>query len=111
MINIQLEKSTLAGLISGLYCAFNNVNVMAIPESLWIEIAEKLEYFISDDLWDFSKMSFEEWVKTGLFIYPKEMIPESDLEEMKGSTLYWERLTGNVVLAVSMDIKSINGEI
>lgn len=110
MVKVELEKNTFAVLISGLYCTFNNINVMAIPESLWIEIAEKLEYFIDGELWDFSKISFEEWVRTGLFIYPKELLSEEDLEEMQNTTLCWDRLNGNAILVVSMDIKPINGD-
>lgn len=107
MSKIELHTNTLAVLISGLYCVNHNTDAMAIPESIWIEIAEKLDYFLEN--WDYSKISFEDWVKNGLFIYPKGLLDSEDIKYMEENTLCWERLTGNVVLIVSMDIREING--
>ena len=105
---IELEKTTLAVLIAGLYSSHNDINPIAVPESVWIEIAEKLEYFLP--LWDYAKITFEEWVEHGLLIYPKEFFSETEIIELQKDTLYWERLVGNVVLIISMDIRDINGE-
>ena len=110
MVKVELETPTLAVLVAGMYCTNTGVDSMAIPQSLWMEIAEKLEYFIGCDLWDFSKISFEDWINTSLFIYPKIMIDEGDLEDMQKTTLYWEHSNGNIMLSVSMDIRAINGE-
>ena len=43
---VELETTTLSVLIAGLYCTEHEVNSMAIPQSLWLEIAEKVEYFL-----------------------------------------------------------------
>ena len=71
MVKIELETSTLAVLLAGLYCTYHEVNSMAIPESVYLSISEKLEYFIGNELWDFEKISFEQWVQNCLMIYPK----------------------------------------
>ena len=109
MVLVELETSTLSVLIAGLYCTFNNVNSMAIPESIYLSIAEKIEYFISNGLWDFSRISFEDWVKHCLIIYPKQVLSEVELEDLKKDSLYWEVPAGNVILVISMDIGGING--
>ena len=64
MAKVELETNTLAVLVAGMYCTDHQVDSMAIPQSLWIQIAEKLEYFLPD--WDFDKISFEEWIRTHL---------------------------------------------
>lgn len=107
MPKIELHTTTLAVLISGLYCTHHNMDAMAVPESVWIEIAEKLEYFL--EVWDYNKISFEDWIKNGLFIYPKGLLELEDIKYMEDNTLYWERLNGHVVLSISMSIKEING--
>lgn len=106
MVKIELDKTTIAVLIAGLYCINHNVNALAIPESLYLEIAEKLEYFLPT--WDFSKISFEDWIDKCLVIYPKVLFDDETLKEMQQDTLYWERDNGNAILVVSMDIREIN---
>lgn len=107
MAKVELETNTLAVLVAGMYCTDHQVDSMAIPQSLWIQIAEKLEYFLPD--WDFDKISFEEWIRTHLLILPKPMLSEDEVEELQKTTLYWEQLNGNIILCVSMDIRTING--
>lgn len=106
MAQVELNTNTLAVLIAGIYCTEHDVDSMAIPQSLWMEIAEKVEYFLP--LWDYEKITFEDWVKNGLFIYPTVMLDSEDLDYMQKNTLYWERINGNVQLTISMDIKLIN---
>ena len=106
MVKVELKTTTLAVLISGLYCVNTNVEAIAIPESVWIAIAEKLEYFLPD--WDYEVISFEDWIKNCLLILPKVLLSDEEIEEMKGSTLYWEHPNGNMMLVISMDIKPIN---
>lgn len=106
-MKVELETTTLAVLISGLYCVYHNVDAIAIPESVWLMIAEKLEYFVSN--WDFDVISFEEWVRTSLFIYPKPMLDDDTIKELQENSLYWEADNGNILLVVSMNIKEING--
>lgn len=106
MVKVDLSIPTLAVLISGLYCAEHNVDAMAIPSSVWIAIAEKLEWFLDD--WDYEVISFEDWVYTHLVILPKILLEEGEIEEMQKTTLYWEYPNGNMILIISMDIKPIN---
>ena len=108
MVLVELETSTLAVLVAGMYCTNNQVDSMAIPQSVWLSIAEKLEYFLGNNLWDFKKISFEDWVATCLFIFPKTLLEEEVLKEMMGNTFYWEVANGNLILSISMDIREIN---
>lgn len=105
MVKVELETTTIAVLIAGLYCINHNVNALAIPESLYLEIAEKLEYFIP--AWDFNKISFEDWVDKCLLIYPKVLFDDETLNDLQKNTLYWERDNGNAILVVSMSIREI----
>ena len=100
---ICLNTDTIGVLIAGLYATFSDVNPLAIPNSLWLEIAEKLEPYL--DGWDYDKISFEEWIKYNLFIYPTVALDEETLKEMKESTVYFERVNGNVLLSISMDMR------
>ena len=106
MTDIRVSTNTLAMLVAGLYCADNDVDSMAVPYSVWIAIAEKLEYFLP--MWDYEKISFEQFISNCIVIYPKEMIPETELKDMQSNTLYWEYPNGNVILSISMDIRVIN---
>ena len=103
---INLNTTTLSVLIAGLYCTEHEVNSLAIPQSVWLSIAEKLEYFLPT--WDYNRISFEEWVDTCLMILPKVMLAPSNIEDLQNSTLYWEVPNGNAVLVISMDIGVIN---
>lgn len=107
-MKVDLDTSTIAVLVSGLYCVESNIDAMAVPQSVWIAIAEKLEYFLPN--WNYESISFEEWVRKCLFIVPKILLTEDDIEDMKKSTLYWEFPNGNMMLVISMDVKPIDGE-
>lgn len=106
MVLVNLDVNTLSVLVAGLYCSEHEVNSLAIPQSVWLSIAEKLEYFLPS--WNYEVISFEEWISTCLMILPKPMLTSSDIKELQGSTLYWEAHNGNVILVVSMDIGVIN---
>jgi len=101
---VELEKSTFATLIAGIYCTAHQVEPIAIPEELWMSIAEKLDYFLLN--WDYNKITFEEWVASKLLVCPKQML--DNVEELMENTFYWEYVNGNVVLSVSMDIRCLN---
>ena len=109
MVLVELETPTLAVLVAGMYCTDNQIDSMAIPQSVWLSIAEKLEYFIGNGLWDFKKIAFEDWVANCLFIYPKPLLDDDVIDDMMGNTMYWEAENGNVALSISMDIRPING--
>lgn len=100
-IQMSLEVSTIAILVAGLYCTFNNVDSMAIPSSLYIEIAEKLVPYLNN--WDYEKLSFEDWIKYNLIILPKIMV-EDEIDELKKNELYFERDNGNIMLVVTAEM-------
>ena len=106
MVEVNLESSTLAVLVAGLYCTYNNVESIAIPESVFMSIGEKLEYFLP--FWDYEVISFEDWIKTCLLIIPKVLLTEEDIEEMRKTSLCWEYPNGNMILHISMNIEPIN---
>ena len=100
---VYLQTETLAVLIAGLYSTYGDVNPMAIPQSLWLEIAEKLEPYL--DEWDYETLSFEDWIKYNLFIYPTIALDDETLDDIKKSTIFFERINGIVLLSVSMDME------
>lgn len=108
MVEIELEQSTLAMLTAGLYCSFHNVDSMAIPENIWISVAEKLEYFLPN--WNYEIVSFEDWIKNNLNIYPKALYTEEELKHLQETTLYSEVPNGNAILVISMDIRGVNAK-
>ena len=103
-IPIHLEVGTIAVLLSGLYCVYSATDPLAVPSSLYIEIAEKLVPYLEN--WDYSKLSFEDWVKSSLLIIPKVMI-EDELDEYKKNEFYFERYTGNIILVVTADMTGV----
>ena len=105
---VKLRTSTLGVLVAGLYCSIHEVESIAIPESIWIYIAEQLEYFLPN--WNYEVISFEDWVEHNLTILPKAMLDEEDIKYLQENTLYNEIMNGNVVLIVSMDIRGINAK-
>lgn len=108
MIRIGLNLSTLSILIAGLYCTTHETNAMAVSESIWLEIAEKLEEFLP--IWDYSRLSFEDWVDHNLMILPIVLFTNEELEELYKESLCWTRWNGNVELLISMDMSHIGDE-
>ena len=106
MVKVDLELTTLSVLVAGVYCTSHGVDSLAIPQSVWVAVAEKLEFFLPS--WDYDVISFEDWIDKCLMIYPKPLLSDELIEEMQSSTLYWEYPNGNVVLSISMDIREIN---
>lgn len=108
MVKVDLKTNTLAVLVAGIYSTVHEVEPIAIPESIWIDVAEKLEYFL--DGWNYEKISFEDWINTCLTILPKVMLSEEELDYLQGNSLYWEVPNGNAVLIVSMDVTGVNAK-
>lgn len=95
-ISIKIEMGTLATLIAGLYCTSAVLDPIAIPTSLYIELAEKLVPLLGK--WDYSKISLEEWIEKCLIIAPYELFTSDEIEEFKKNELYIERMNGNALL-------------
>lgn len=105
MVKVELKDVTLEMIIAGLYCSSHSIEPMAIPKDVWESIAKKIEFFL--DGWDYSKISLEAFIENQIFIYPKSLLDEEDIEQMKNTTLYWEKPNGNLVLSISMNIKEL----
>lgn len=95
-VQLEIDLSTLAILISGLYISFTGISSEAIPPSLFIEVAEQVSQYLPK--WDYSVISLEEWIKTSLIIAPNILFSEEELEEYKNNEIFLERRLGNVVL-------------
>ena len=101
-VDIKIEVATLSTLIAGIYCTVTQIDPIAIPTSIYIELAEKLVPYLEN--WDYDKISFEQWIETHLLIIPKAMCSEEDIEEFKQNTVYLERENGNAILIVTFEV-------
>lgn len=97
-ITIEIEMGTFSTLIAGMYCTYSAVNPVAIPEFIWIELANKLAEHLD------KIESFEDWVKYNLLIIPKEFCSEDEIESYKSNSVYYERDNGNVILIVTFEV-------
>ena len=102
-MKIELDESTIAVLLAGLYTVNTGVNPIAIPESLWLHMVNILSPYL--ETWDYKKMSFEEFVRQNLLIIPKQLCTEEDIDYYKQNTVYFEYPNGNVVLIVTFNIE------
>ena len=104
LIDVKMELSTFAVFIAGLYCHYSMVDPVAIPESLYIEIAEKLLPYLKK--WNYDKITLEQWLKYNLLIIPKVLV-EGEIDDFKKNDLYFERDNGNVMLIVTADMSEV----
>ena len=102
MVLIEIKEDTLAILLAGLYTIYSQVDVLAIPSSVYIEIASQLLPYL--DKWDYDIISFEDWIRYCLMIYPKVMYTADELDEIKDNELYIELVTGNIILVATASI-------
>ena len=102
MVWINLEEGSLASLIAGLYTLYAVVDVNAIPPQLFIEVAKQVAKYL--DEWDYSALSFEDWIKYNLLIYPKEVFTPDEIEAYKENTIYVEMELGNVTLIATGEV-------
>ena len=101
-VTLNINLSTLAVLISGLYLHHTGIAVEAIPASLFIEVAEQLALYLPT--WDYNRLSFEDWIANYLIIAPKEMFTEDEIKDMRSEDIYLERILGNVTLIASAKV-------
>ena len=100
---VELGLDSFTMLLNGLYVTYNQTHVDAIPTSLFLELAEKLEPFL--DKWDYNKLSLESWIKTYLIILPKVFFNETEYLDCKtNNEIFIERTLGNVVLVCTAPI-------
>lgn len=98
-VGIEVEVGTFATLLAGLYCTYSQIDPVAIPTSVYIELSEKLIPFL--EKWDYTRISLEDWIKYNLIIMPKDFFSEEELEEFKGNDIFFERVNGRVILIVT----------
>lgn len=101
-VDIKINIATLSTLIAGIYCTVAHIDPIAIPTSIYIELAEKIVPYL--ETWDYDKISFEQWVETQLLIIPKAMCNDDDIEAFKKNTVYLERENGNAILIVTFEV-------
>lgn len=108
LITIRLESSTIAVLIAGLYSLYSSIDPVAVPQSLYLELAEKLsaDYLKS---WDYDKEKFEDWIKYDLMIAPKDLWSESELNARNSNDLYFERDMGHIIYVVWANMDGVLG--
>lgn len=106
-VQVTMELGTFSTLVAGLYCTYSVVNPVAIPEYLWIEIAQKLSEYLGS--WDYDKISLEDFIKYNLLIVPLELVAD-ELDEYKKNDLYFERENGNAVLVITANLSEIKGD-
>lgn len=102
-IDVRIELSTLASVIAGLYCMYNNLDPIAVPESVWLMIAEKITPYLKS--WDYSTLSFEDFLKYYIMIIPYDLCSDEDLEILKNNEGYFEVMNGNVKLIITFTTK------
>lgn len=102
MVKLEISDDTFAILISGLYCSYHNIDAYAIPEPLWMILSEKVIPYFKE--WDYDKLSFENWIKENILIYPKLAMSDDEIESCKENDIYFEMDNGNVLLIVSVEM-------
>lgn len=101
-IPVTLEVGTVAVLLAGLYSVYGYIEPQAIPNSTWIELAEKLVPFF--EKWNYDKLTLEEWVQYYLLIYPAPLLDLSEIEEYQENDIYFESDNGNIMLIVTANM-------
>lgn len=106
LLTIRLEPSTIAVLIAGLYSLYSSVDPVAVPQSIYLELAEKLSSYLL--IWDYDKERFEDWIKYDLMIAPKDLWSEEELNARNPNDLYFERDMGHVIFVVWANMDGLN---
>ena len=106
MVKVEIDTSTLGVLIAGLYTFNALADANAVPVSMYLEVANQLKPYL--EKWDYEKMSFEDWIKNELMIYPKVMFSEDELNECKDNDIFIELVIGNVILIATARCYTLN---
>lgn len=105
MVKIDVSFDTFTLLIAGLYSVHSDIDPVAVPRSIWMELGERLEKLLVN--WDYEKISLEDWISTCLFIYPLEALDVEQVQWYEENTECWTRMNGNVELLISMDVSML----
>ena len=88
MVNLKISRDTFAILVSGLYCSYHDVDAYAIPRELWFELSDRVIDWFDD--WDYDKLSFEDWIKNNILIYPEAAMSQEELDSCKDNDVFFE---------------------
>lgn len=102
MVTVKIDKLSFASLLAGLYVTHHMVDISAIPTYAWSILAEELSKYM--DSWEYDVQSLEDWIRDSLIITVKEILTESDIDELKKYTIYVEIMNGNANLIMAGDI-------
>ena len=102
MVTIQVDDTSFAALLSGLYISSHDTNILAIPEFVWLMIASELKQYMST--WMYEVQSLEDWISNSLLITVKEVLSDDELKELSEYPIYLEIGNGNATLLIAGDI-------
>ena len=101
-MNLELDEGSIAILISGLYMSSKNIHAYAIPSQAFIDVTHELMKYLPD--WDYTKHTFEGWVRNDLIIAPIISFEPDELEDLKENTIYFEKVYGRIRFVITGDI-------
>ena len=102
MVRVEMSQLSFASLLAGLYVTYHYTDISAIPSYVWSMLAEELSKYM--DSWMYDVQSLEDWIRDSLLITVKDILTETELEELQEYTVYLEVMNGNVNLVVCGDI-------
>lgn len=102
MIDVKLTTESFASILSGVYVMTHEVDGLAIPAAVWMNLATQLSAYIPN--WQYEIQTIESWVSTSLLITPLEILTVEDMRKMKDYNIYFEFPNGNVTLIIAGDI-------
>ena len=96
MVQIEIDESTFATLIAGLYVSFTGAEISTIPPHFWLGLANELSKYVDD--WKYDVMSFEEWIGNHLIITAEEILTPAEIKEFEDFPIFIRVGNGNVTL-------------
>lgn len=106
MVKIEIDTTTFATLLAGLYTSYKGIDVIAVPSHFWLGLAETMIPYM--EKWDYDVLLLEEWINKYLIITLKEILTEEEIEEFKNYPIYIEVGNGNATLVGAGDLIWMN---
>ena len=102
MVKIDIDITTFATLLAGLYISYKGADINTIPTVFWLQLATELAEHMPT--WKYDVQTLEDWIANYLIITVKEILTESEIEEMKAYPIYVELGNGNATLIGAGDL-------
>lgn len=96
MVQIEIDESTFATLIAGLYVSFTGAEISAIPPHFWLGIANELSKYM--DYWKYDVMSLEEWIGNHLIVTVEEILSPEEIQQFENFPIFIRIGNGNATL-------------